>query len=231
MKTYDYIVIGAGNGGLASAATLSQAGKKVAVFEKHNIPGGCGTSFRRGRFEFEVALHQLNSMNTAENPGPVRKLLRKWDVEDKIEWIPIESLYKINLPDGRGVALPSDKEEACALLQKEFPQESDAIKRYFDMVWRFNEELGDFLAKSANSDPNPSELKKFAMKIGFPKKYPTLQKYAIRSSQDVLDEYFRSKELQLCLSAYWCFMGMPPERFPFSILSRCMYLYTIDTPF
>lgn len=48
MSNYDYIIIGAGNAGLASAATLSQAEKKVALFEKHNIPGGCGTSFVRG---------------------------------------------------------------------------------------------------------------------------------------------------------------------------------------
>ena len=42
MKNYDVIVIGAGNGGLASAATLAEKRKSVIVFEKHNIPGGCG---------------------------------------------------------------------------------------------------------------------------------------------------------------------------------------------
>lgn len=231
MSNYDYIIIGAGNAGLASAATLSQAGKKVALFEKHNIPGGCGTSFVRGRFEFEVALHQLNSMNTAENPGPVRELMRKWEVEDKIDWIEIDSLYKINLPNGKGVALPSDKDEMCKLLQSEFPQEQDQIAKYLDVVWKFNEELGDFLAQSEGSSSDASELKKMALKFAFPKKYPILQKYAARSSQDVLDEFFESRELQLCVSAYWCFMGMPLERFPFSILSRCMYLYTIDNPY
>ena len=41
MNEYDVIVIGAGNGGLASAATLSENGKKVILFERHNIPGGC----------------------------------------------------------------------------------------------------------------------------------------------------------------------------------------------
>lgn len=34
MKQYDAIVIGAGNGGLAAAATLAKGGKKVALFEK-----------------------------------------------------------------------------------------------------------------------------------------------------------------------------------------------------
>lgn len=231
MDKYDVIVIGAGNGGLASAATLSSNGKKVAVFEKHNIPGGCGTSFRRGRFEFEVALHQLNGMNTKENAGPTRLLFRKWGIEDSIDWIPIETLYKVNLPDGRGVALPADKNGTVELLCKEFPQEADAIKSYVDMVWKFNEEIADFLAKSAKSPANPSELKKFITKTGFPKIYKVLAKYGVRSTQDVLDEFFKSEELKLCLSAYWCFMGMPPERFPFSILARCMYLYTVDMPY
>lgn len=85
MKTYDAIIIGSGNGGLSAALTLAQAGKKVCVFEKHNIPGGCGTSFRRGRFEFEVALHQLSSMGTEQNPGPLRKLFAEYGILDKIE--------------------------------------------------------------------------------------------------------------------------------------------------
>ena len=52
---YDAVVIGAGNGGLAAAVRLSQAGMKTLLVEKHNIPGGFATSFRRGRFEFEAS--------------------------------------------------------------------------------------------------------------------------------------------------------------------------------
>ena len=91
MNEYDVIIIGAGNGGLASAATLAELGKRVLVFEKHNIPGGCGTSFRRGRFEFEVALHQLSSMGTPEKPGPLREQFRRYGIESEIEWIEINA--------------------------------------------------------------------------------------------------------------------------------------------
>ena len=96
MNKYDVIVIGAGNGGLAAAATLAEKGKKTILFEKHNIPGGCGTSFRRGRFEFEVALHQLSHMGTAEKPGPLREQFRRYGIEKEIDWIQIEELYRVN---------------------------------------------------------------------------------------------------------------------------------------
>ena len=58
-KQFDVIVVGAGNGGLTAAANTAKAGLKTLLLEKHNIPGGCATSFRRGRFEFEPSLHEL----------------------------------------------------------------------------------------------------------------------------------------------------------------------------
>lgn len=52
MEKYDVIVVGAGNGGLSAAVTASQKDLKTILFEKHNLPGGAVSSFRRGRFEF-----------------------------------------------------------------------------------------------------------------------------------------------------------------------------------
>ena len=50
MRKYDAVVIGAGNGGLTAAIRLLQGGARVLLVEKHNIPVGFATSFRRGRF-------------------------------------------------------------------------------------------------------------------------------------------------------------------------------------
>ena len=73
MPKYDAVVIGAGNGGLAAACRMAYAGKKTLLIERHNLPGGCASSFRRGRFEFETALHEICEWGTAENPGGCRK--------------------------------------------------------------------------------------------------------------------------------------------------------------
>ena len=231
MQSYDVVVIGAGNGGLASAATLAEKGKRVIVFEKHNIPGGCGTSFRRGRFEFEVALHQLSSMGTKEKPGPLREQFRRYGIEDQIEWVEIKELFRVNFPDGTGISLPADRRKCEAHLCELFPEEKDAILGYFEAVYAFCAESAAFAQKSAQSTGEPGALKKAVMKVGFPKLYPSLAKYALKSTQEVLDEFFKSPKLQLALSAYWCFMGMPPARFPWAILAKCTNIYMEDKPF
>ena len=73
MPRYDAVVIGAGNGGLSAACKMAHEGKKTLLIERHNLPGGCASSFRRGRFEFETALHELCEWGTPENPGNCRK--------------------------------------------------------------------------------------------------------------------------------------------------------------
>lgn len=231
MNKYDVIVIGGGNGGLAACASLSEKGKKVILFEKHNIPGGCGTSFRRGRFEFEVALHQLSSMGTEEKPGPLRQQFRRYGIEKEIEWTEIKELFRVNFHDGTGVSLPADKKKCIEHLSEVFPKEAKSIEEYFDVVYKFCEESAAFAAKSGESTGEPSELKKFIMKKGFPKMYPTLANYGLKSTEEVLNEFFEDPKLQLSLSAYWCFMGMPPNRFPFSILAKCTNIYIEDKPF
>jgi phytoene dehydrogenase-like protein len=231
MKKFDTIIIGAGNGGLSAATKLAVNGQKVLLLERHNIPGGCGTSFRRGRFEFEVALHQLSSMGSAEKPGDLRKLFREYGIEEKIEWIPIKSLYQVNLPGGLNQSIPANRKEAEAVLGAQFPAERENILRYFDTIYKYHEQTNAFMEMQAKSTGEPSTLKKLIVKSVFAKKFPILAKYSMSSTQEVLDEFFKSKELQLCLSAYWCFMGMPPERFPFSILARCTVIYIEDKPY
>ena len=84
MENYDAVVIGAGNGGLVSALSLSKQGLNVLLLEKHNVPGGCATSFTRGRFEFEVSLHQVNGIGSVEQPGPLRMLFDELGVMNDV---------------------------------------------------------------------------------------------------------------------------------------------------
>ena len=53
------IVIGAGIGGLTSAALLAKRGYRVDVFEQAMVTGGCASTFRRRGFTFDVGATQV----------------------------------------------------------------------------------------------------------------------------------------------------------------------------
>ena len=63
---YEIIVIGAGLGGLLSAALLSIEGYKVAVFEKNKQIGGNLQSFAVDGKLFESAVHYIGSLQKGQ---------------------------------------------------------------------------------------------------------------------------------------------------------------------
>jgi prolycopene isomerase len=217
MQKYDAVVIGAGNGGLTAAATLAKRGLNVLLLERHNIPGGCATSFCRGRFEFEVALHQLSGLGTPEKPGLLRRDLGKLGVMDDLEFVELSDLYHIARPDGFRLTLKTDRSENIALLQDKFPHEKDAIQSYFDLLASYaNDMIGAFIFR----DPEPSR-----------EKYPDLYKYALRNTKEILDQFFHDPLLKAVLSVYWGYLGVPPTRLAFAYLAMIFFQYMEFKPF
>jgi phytoene dehydrogenase-like protein len=217
MSDFDAIVIGAGNGGLTAAATLAKGGVKTLLLERHNVPGGCATSFCRGRFEFEVALHQLSGMGDEKFPGPLRSVLHGLDVLDSVEFLPMKNLYRLVLPDRLDITLPADRTGTVEALQKRFPAESEKIREFYDLVYAFfNQLISVFYLR----DPEASR-----------EKYPLYFKYALASSQEILDEYFTDPLLKITVAAYWGYMGVPPRFLTFSDLAALIFAYIEFKPY
>ena len=217
MKGYDVIVIGAGNGGLTASTALARKGLSVLLLEKHNIPGGCATSFCRGRFEFEVALHQLSGMGTMEKPGPLRMTLGSLGVMNDLEFVEMPDLYNVVMEGGFKLTLKPDRDQVISALQEQFPKEKDAINRFFDLCYQYaHQMLGAFYFK----DPSPSR-----------EKYPVLYEYAFKTAAEVLDAFLEDPLLKAILSVYWGYVGLPPNRLAFPYLAMLFFVYIEFKPF
>lgn len=217
MSEYDVVVIGAGNGGLTGALTLAKAGRRVLLLERHNVPGGCATSFVRGRFEFEVALHQLSGMGSAERPGPLRAILNDLGVMDKLEFVEMENLYRLVQPGAFDLTLRAERNAIEQTLEERFPQEKDGIRKFFDLVYGLSMEMiqGLFFR-----DPAISK-----------EKYPLFFTYALTPTQGVLDEHFTDPLLKAVVSLYWSYAGVPPSGLMFSDFAIMLFAYIEFKPY
>ncbi|MCI5158665.1 MAG: FAD-binding protein, partial [Candidatus Electrothrix sp. AUS1_2] len=90
---YDVIVVGAGLGGLSSAAFLAMNGLRPLVIEKRDVPGGYATSFQRGEFTCEVSLHGITG-----NPLS-QVLLQQLGILDKLILAPHTCSWNSLYPD------------------------------------------------------------------------------------------------------------------------------------
>src|SRR6056297_562460 len=126
-KSYDVIVVGAGGGGLAAAARLSEAGKSVLVIEQHDKPGGYMTSFRRGDYRFEVSLHAIDGLDPG---GLSHEFFHKIGIYDRITPVRLDPLYRTVYPN-LTMDVPADADAYARRLKKAFPGEAEGIDDLF----------------------------------------------------------------------------------------------------
>ena len=93
-EQWDAVVIGAGLGGLTTAACLAAAGRRVLVVERHDLAGGNATVFRRhhqgAEYEFDVGVHYIGECQPG---GLFPVILGALGVGDRIAFRPLD-------PDG-----------------------------------------------------------------------------------------------------------------------------------
>ena len=135
-KAHPVVVIGAGLGGLVSAAYLSKFGFPVTLIEQHNIPGGYATTFERDDFTFDVSLHAT----VAEHAMPQMILsdLGVWD-KLKVAYAPelrriITSSFDVTLPAKSPVGVKQN-------LSRVFPHEKQGIHDFYAQMEQVIQEL------------------------------------------------------------------------------------------
>ena len=140
MKVFDYIILGAGLGGLAAAACLTKQGKKVAVFEKHYLPGGCCHTFDYGEYSFCADVHYISQCGAGEAIDQFLNYIERnisfnslnSDCIDRI----ITPEVDFNIPLGWG--------HLRRRLLRDFPQEAEAINLYCDEIEDLRQQVYEF---------------------------------------------------------------------------------------
>lgn len=204
-KEYDVVVIGAGNGGLVAAIRILQSGHSCLLVEKHNLPGGFATSFKRGRFEFEASLHELNDFGSKEEPGDVRTLFRSLGVEDKITWVRIPEAYHLLTTDKKyDCEMPFGIEAFINKMEEYVPGSRKSMTDFFELCNEVRD--AQTYSNSVNGNTDSNYMKK---------NFPNFIKAGSYSVNEVLDALHMPQGAKDILNAYWCYLGVDCDRMSF----------------
>lgn len=219
-QRYDVIVVGAGNGGLAAAAWMAKEGKKVLLLEKHNIPGGCAGSIVRGRFEFELTLHELCQMGP-EGTGEVRKLLDELGTD--VEWIAMdEAFHTINTHPVHGfdVEMPIGPEAFVDEMEKEVPGSRPAMENLMEINRMISDAIA-WLASYQNDPPKAQMLMKWS----------DFMKMATVPADEMLKKLGLPDKAREIYESYWDYLSVDCTRVSFVVYSFMVYTYLTRKPY
>lgn len=145
------IIIGGGLGGLFTGALLAKEGLHVTVLEKNKqIGGGLQTFYRRG-IGFETGMHLLGGIRPG---GSIYRLCSYLGIMDRIDIRDTDHdcMDQITyLSDGQTYRIPEGKESFTRYFQQLFPDESDGIKAYVDMLYAIVDEIDFFFLRTGDA--------------------------------------------------------------------------------
>jgi len=205
MDSFDVIVIGGGNGGLSCALSLLKETKNVLLIEKNDYPGGVASSFKRGRFEFETALHELGDLGTPSEPGEVRKLFQNYGLD--LTWIPVKDCFRLIAPYGEeilDVRMPIGRDKFIAAMEAAAPGSKKGMEQFFALADETRKAL-DYLDHAGNA-PDSKKLRE---------EFPNFLKSASYPVDTVLSALHLPRKAIAIVEAYWCYLGMDAKRLNF----------------
>ncbi len=196
----DHIIIGSGIGGLTVATWLAKAGKKVAVFERHYVPGGFTHSFKRqDGFYWDVGVHYVGNVGKGESLRGFFDFI----TGDKLEWESMGDTYDVVHIGDDTYEFKAGKENFRNALISYFPDEKKVIDAYLKLIYKSNA-LGSAFFFEKTFEPFLSRTIGWAIK----KRY---ERYSQRTTLEVLQELTTNKRLIAVLCAQCGNYGLSPK--------------------
>lgn len=196
------VVIGAGVGGIATAARLARHGYDVTVVEKNAGPGGrCGRAEVDGhRFDTGATLFLMRSFYEQAFRDLGERL------EDHLDLLRVDPTYHLHFGDGSDLVLTADRPQMREQLEAIEPGSYGAFLRYMEEGARhYRLAIPRFMAREYRSLPEflaPSNLLAFA------------RLNAITRQFDDVRTYFRDERLRTAFTFQNLYMGLSPYLAP-----------------
>lgn len=220
MADYDVVVIGAGLGGLSTAALAARNGFKTIVLEQSDLIGGCCSTFDMKGYKFDVGASIVEILQPMER---LFELLGK-SPRDYMDLVQCDPIYSFILPDGRRFSYPTDLDETTEVIRRIAPEDVEGWKRFSRMGMAMIEEMMDSVIESPLG--NVTDALKMAVKN------PAVLRFApifLRTHQGVVRSYFKNPAIQSSVAFQSYFAGAPPELgsgiFGFIALSEHLGIY------
>lgn len=201
----DYIVVGSGVGGLTTAIFLAKAGKRVAVFEKHYIPGGFLHTFRRKKgLEWDVGVHYVGEMDT----GKPLRMFSNYLTNNELDWASMGDIYDKAHFGKDEYIFTSGLENQRQQLYGYFPGEKQAIDQYFALIKKANSRSTLYLSQKGFPAPLRFLFGVF-IKLAF-------RQYAAVSTYDTLSKLTGNEKLKAVLCSQCGDYGLTPKKSSFA---------------
>ena len=208
------IVIGAGAGGLATAARLAAKGKSVTVLEQANYFGGKLAAYRRDGFVFDTG----PSLFTL--PAVYRDLFLKTGgpLEEAVDLKPLDPAFRYQFSDGATVVMPGVGAGQCA------DALADGLGGKAASEWRSLIKRGGAMWQITREPFLQSPLKGWRGVMSLAKNPRDVQTIAPFTTLRSLGENtFSDKRLVTLLDRYATYTGSDPRKAP-AVLATVPYV-------
>lgn len=213
---WDVIVVGAGLGGLSTAAFLATNGQRVLVLEQHEVVGGCSQVFRRldDKYEFDVGVHHVGECHPG---GKVRTIMGALGIDDRIEWVPLDpdGFSTITLP-GLQFRVPVGWDAYEERLVETFPAEAKGVRRCVRVLHAAAREV-----RAPQKRGRPGSARRQASS-------PTLLRWGLRPLASLFDACDLSQEARTVIAGECGGYSAPPSRAPVAVHAGFLDHYLIS---
>ncbi|MGV0023642.1 phytoene desaturase family protein [Phormidesmis priestleyi] len=200
MESFDYVILGAGLGGLSAAACLTRQGNRVLVLEKHYLPGGCCHTFDYGQYRFCADVHYISQCGQGQT---IAQFLNYIERDVSFNSLDPDCIDRVITPDA-DFKIPLGWENLRQRLLSTFPEESMAIDRYCDEIKHLHQDVRQLVHEIHWYNQKWSDWLKLP-------KYWNLFQKRHWTLQDLYDHVGLSPRLQAVLAGQSGDYALPPN--------------------